>query len=70
MSYKKKASLFSVVINCICAIIWNLNLFVDLVYGYSNYVLFYLHIACAIIWDICAIYLIIRYGKYKKQRDT
>ena len=68
MKNEKKISLSAVVINCICAIIWNLNLFVDLVYGYSNNVSFYLHIACAIIWDICAIYLIVRYRKYKKQR--
>ena len=61
-------SAITAIVNCICAIVWNLNLFVDLVYGYSNNVSFYLHIACAVIWDICAIYLIVRYRKYKKQQ--
>jgi len=64
----KKISLSAVVINCICALVWNLNLFVDFVYGYSNNVSFYLHIACAVIWDICSIYLIVRYKKQQKDK--
>jgi len=69
MDHVKKISLSAVVTNCCCAIVWNLNLFLDLLYGYSNKISFYLHIACAVLWDICVIYLIVRYRKYKKQQD-
>ena len=55
MERKDKASIFAVVSTSICAIIWNILLFVDLYYGYSNNVSFVLHIVCAIVWDICAI---------------
>ena len=41
MNNEKKISLSAVVINCICAIVWNVNLLVDLVYGYSNNISFY-----------------------------
>lgn len=68
MNNEKEINLFAVVINCICAVVWNLNLFVDLMYGYSNNISFYLHIACAVIWDIIAVYLIVRYRKNKKQQ--
>ena len=50
----------------IVKIIWNILLFVDLYYGYSNNVSFVLHIVCAIVWDICAIVWITRYLKSKK----
>ena len=69
MNNEKKISLFAVVINCICAVVWNLNLFVDLMYGYSNNISFYLHIACAVIWDVIAVYLLVRYRKYKNQQE-
>lgn len=66
MERKDKASIFAVVSTSICAIIWNILLFVDLYYGYSNNVSFVLHIVCAIVWDICAIVWITRYLKSKK----
>lgn len=66
MEKKDKASIFAVVSTSICAIIWNILLFVDLYYGYSNNVSFVLHIVCAIVWDICAIVWITRYLKSKK----
>ena len=66
MERKYKASIFAVVCTSICAIIWNILLFVDLYYGYSNNVSFVLHIVCAIVWDICAIVWITRYLKSKK----
>lgn len=66
MEKKDKVSIFAVVSTSICAIIWNILLFVDLYYGYSNNVSFVLHIVCAIVWDICAIVWITRYLKSKK----
>jgi len=66
MERKDKASIFAVVSTSICAIIWNILLFVDLYYGYSNNVSFVLHIVCSIVWDICAIVWIMRYLKSKK----
>ena len=66
MERKDKASIFAVVSTSICAIIWNILLFVDLYYGYSNNFSFILHIVCAIVWDICAIVWIMRYLKSKK----
>ena len=66
MERKDKASIFAVVSTSICAIIWNILLFVELYYGYSNNVSFVLHIVCAIVWDICAIVWITRYLKSKK----
>lgn len=44
MEEKKKVNLAVVVINCICAVVWNINLFVDLAYGYTNSVSYGLHI--------------------------
>lgn len=67
MDEKKKANLTVVIINCICAVVWNLNLFVDLAYGYTNTVSFVLHIVCAIVWDICAVVWILRYLRDKKE---
>ena len=51
-----------VILNCICAIIWNIKVFVDLVYGFPNVIA----ILCAIVWDICAVVWILRYLKSKK----
>ena len=67
MDDKKKVSIAVVIINCICAVVWNINLFVDLAYGYTNSVSFVLHIICAIVWDICALVWIFRYRKSKKR---
>ena len=68
MERKDKASIFAVGSTSICAIIWNILLFVDLYYGYSNNVSFVLHIVCAIVCDICAIVWIMRYLKSKKSK--
>ena len=69
MDDKKKVSIAVVIINCICAVVWNINLFVDLVYGYTNSVSFVLHIICAIAWDICALVSILKYRKSKKDNE-
>lgn len=67
MDEKRKTNLTVVIINCICAVVWNINLFVDLAYGYTNTVSFVLHIVCAIVWDICAVVWILRYLREKKE---
>ena len=56
-----------VIINCFCAVVWNINLIVDLAYGYTNTASFVLHIVCAIVWDICAVVWILRYLRDKKE---
>lgn len=67
MDEKRKTNLTVVIINCICAVVWNINLFVDLAYGYTNTASFVLHIVCAIVWDICAVVWILRYLRDKKE---
>ena len=69
MDSKKKGNLAVVIMNCICAVLWNINLFVDIAYGYTNSVSFVLHIICAIVWDICAIVWIVRYRKSKMDNE-
>jgi len=69
MGDKKKVSIAVLIIYCICAVAWNINLFVDLAYGYTNSVSFVLHIFCAVVWDICAVVWIIRYQKSKKNNE-
>ena len=66
MGDKKKMSIAVMVITCICAVVWNINLFVNLAYGYTNSVSFVLHIICAIEWDICAVVWILHYRKSKE----
>ena len=69
MDNKKKVSLAVVIINCLCAVLWNVTLFLDLVNGYTDSVAFMLHIVCAIVWDACAVIWIIRYKKSQKQNE-
>lgn len=65
----KKINITVVIITCICAIVWNINLFVDVAYGYANSVRFVLDILCAIIWDISTVVWIFRYKKSKKNDE-
>ena len=66
---KKKTNLTAVmIIMVICAIVWNLNLLMDFVYGYSNIVSFVLHIVCAIAYDICAVVWIAQYVKQRTNK--
>ena len=46
----------------LCAVVWNINVFIDLSYGFTNW----LHIICTIIWDFCVVIWITRYIKSKK----
>ena len=64
MDKKKTVSTkVAMILNCICAVVWNINVFVDLADGFPNM----LRMICAIIWDICAIVWILRYLKTKKE---
>ncbi len=69
MDKNKKVSIAAVVLNCICAVVWNINLFIDLSYGFTNTSSFVLHIICAVMWDFCAIMWIIRYIKSKENNE-
>ena len=66
---RKKTNLPVVIINCICARIWNAHLIVDIVYGYTSTVMFVLHVVCAIVWDLCAVIWIFRYLRSKKNEE-
>ena len=55
----------ALILACVCAVVWNINVFVDLSYGFTNW----LHIICAVVWDICAVIWIVRYIK-KRNRDS
>lgn len=61
MQEKKTVKIPPVIITSLCAVIWNIQLFIDLFSGDTNEVTFFLHIVCAIIWDICAVSWIVRY---------
>ena len=52
----------AMILNCVCAVVWNIQVFVDLAYGFPNV----LRIICAIVWDCCAVVWVIRYLKSKK----
>lgn len=69
MDEKKKISLAVVIINCFCAVVWCLNVVLDLVYGYTSSISFVLHIVCTIVWTICAIIWLVQYVKQKKQNN-
>ena len=69
MDDKEKVSITVVILNCICAVLWSINLLIDLAYGYTNSVSFVLHIFCAIVWDMCAVIWILRYLKSKKNNE-
>ena len=56
---------WAMLLNCICAVVWNIHVAIDLVYGYPNV----LRIICALVWDFCAVVWIIRYRKQKKNAE-
>ena len=66
MDNNKKVGLTVVIMSCICAVLGNTNLFVDIAYGHTNSESFVLHTICAIVYNICAIVWILRYCKSKK----
>ena len=52
----------AMVLNCLCAIVWNVHVFIDLTYGFPNM----LNIICAVAWDICAVIWVVRFINSKK----
>ena len=66
MDKNKKVSMVAVILNCICAVVWNINMFIDIAYGFTNSATFVLHVICAIVWDFCAVIWVGRYLKSKK----
>ncbi len=65
----KKTGLAAVIATFICAVIWNVNIVLHLVYGYTSTFGFVLLIVCAIVWDVCHIIWIFRYISSKKNDD-
>ena len=63
MENKKPVGIVVVVLNCICAVVWNINVLLDLAYGSPNA----LRILCAVVWDICAVVWILRYCRSGKK---
>lgn len=66
MDNQKPVSIGIVMINCFCAVIWNINMIMDFVYSEPNA----LRIICAIAWDICAVAWILRYRKSKNNEKN
>ena len=67
MNEKQKVSLTAVLLNCICAIVFNINLFIAIAFGDTNSFSFILRIFCSVGWTMCAIIWIFRYIKFKKE---
>lgn len=66
MDNEKKVSLAVVILHCICAVVWSINVFLGLAYENTNSINFVVHVICAILWGICAVVEILRYLKWKK----
>ena len=66
MEEKKNVSIAVVILNCICAVLWVINLIFDFTRGYTDSVQLILHIICAVCWSFVAIKYIFRYLKFKK----
>ena len=66
MEGKKEVSLTVVILNCICAIVWDIDLYVAIAFRDTNSMSFVLRGFCAIGWTIVAIIWICRYIKFKK----
>ena len=66
MEEKKNVSIAVVILNCICAVLWIINLIFDFTHGYTDSVQLILHIICAVCWSFVAITYIFRYLKFKK----
>lgn len=69
MEEKKKVSIAVVILNCICAGLWIINLIFDFTLGYTDSVQLILHIICAVCWSFVAIIYILRYFKFKKNNS-
>ena len=70
MDEKNKVNKASVVMYCICAVIWNINWILDLIYGNTNSKSFVWHIGFAVVWNVLAVVWVLRYRKSKKGNGT
>jgi len=70
MDEKRKVSKASVIMYCICAVAWNINWILDLVYGNTDAKSFTWHIVFAIAWNVLAIVWVFRYRKSKKDNGV
>ena len=66
MKEKNKVSLTAVILNCICAIVWDIDLIVAIAFRDTNSMSFFLRSFCAIGWTGAAILWIYHYFKVKK----
>ena len=66
MEEKKNVRLTVVILNCICAVVWDFNLIVAIAFRDTNSMSFVLRGFCAIGWTVAAIIWICRYIKFKK----
>ena len=70
MAEKRKASRAEAITYCICAVAWNINLFLDIAYGNTNSKSFVWHIVFAVVWNILAIVWVLWYRKSKKDNGV
>ena len=66
MEDKKKVSLAPVIINSLCAVVWCVNVFLDLTSGTPDRVSLVLHSVCAVLWSISATLWVAKYIKSKR----
>jgi hypothetical protein len=68
MDDKKKASLVPAISYSLCAIVWCVNVFLDLTSGTPDTVSVVLHGICAVFWSISAVIWIVQYIKSKRNK--
>lgn len=66
MDEKRKVSRAEAITNCVCAVIWNVNWILDLIYGNTDSQSFMWHIMFAVVWNVLAVVWVLRYRKSKK----
>lgn len=68
MEDKKKVSMVPSIINSLCAVVWSINVFLDLTSGTPDRVSLVLHSICAVFWSISAALWIAEYIKSKRDK--
>ena len=68
MEKKKIPGAATLILYCLCAVIWDINVIVDIIYRIPNQFTFYLHIICAILWNISSIILFYNFRKQQKEQ--
>ena len=69
MEDKKKVSMVPAIINSLCAVVWSINVFLDLTSGTPDRVSLVLHSICAVFWSISAALWIVQYIKSKRVKN-